>query len=80
VALGLTFVLLRGWWARDRFDFFSRIARIGIGERTRQRAEDKARWYETHRVQGERRFAHLGLGLLLLGMIVFLVRCSRLEA
>jgi hypothetical protein len=80
VVLGLTFVLLRGWWVRDRLDYFSRIARTGIGERIRQTAEDKARWYESHRERTERRFTCVGLGLVLFGMVVCLVRCSGLDA
>ena len=74
IVVGLTFVLFRRWWMRDRTDFLRRAVRIAIGERMRQRAEDNARWYETHPVEAERRCAYLGFAFILVGTIVFVLR------
>jgi hypothetical protein len=74
--VGLSFVLFRRWWVRDRTDFLRRAVRVATGERMRQRAENNARWYETHRVEAERRCAYLGFAFILVGTVVFLLRWS----
>lgn len=74
LVVGLSFVLFRRWWVRDRTDFLRRAVGVAIGERMGQRAEDNARWYETHRVEAERRCAYLGFAFILVGIVVFLLR------
>jgi hypothetical protein len=78
IVVGLSFVLFRRWWVRDRTDFFRRSVRVAIGERMRQRAEAKARWYETHPAEAERRAVYIGLAFIIVGAVVLLCRWNPL--
>jgi hypothetical protein len=74
IVVGLSFVLFRRWWVRDRTDFLRRAVRVAIGERMRQRAEARARWYESHPEEAERRAVYIGIGYILVGVVVVLFR------
>ncbi len=70
VVFGVTLVVFRGWWVRERIDYSKRIARSAMRERTRQRAEETARWYEINRGEGERRFAYFGVIAVVVGVAI----------
>jgi hypothetical protein len=78
IVVGLSFILFRRWWVRDRTDFLRSGVRFQIGERARQRAEARARWYETHPAQAERRTVYIGLAFIVVGAVVLLVRWNPL--
>jgi hypothetical protein len=78
IVVGLSFVLFRRWWVRDRTDFLRRAVRVAIGERMRHRAEARARWYETHPAEAERRTVYIGLAFIIVGAVVLLVRWNPL--
>lgn len=63
---------------RERTDFLRRAVRVAIGERMRQKAEARARWYETHPAEAERRAIYIGLAFILGGAVVLLIRWNPL--
>ena len=72
IVVGLSFVLFRGWWVRERTDVLRSAVRVAMGERMRQKAEARARWYETHPADAERRAIYIGIAYILLGVVVLL--------
>jgi len=74
-----TLVVFRGWWVRERISYSKQITNWGPSERTRQRAVDTMRWYEMDREEAERRFAYCGVGVLLLGIVILLVKASSIS-
>ena len=78
IVVGLSFVLFRHWWVRDRTDFLRRGVRFAIGERMRQKADARARWYETHPAEAERLFVYIGLAFIVVETVALLVRWNPL--
>jgi hypothetical protein len=78
IVVGRSFLLFRRWWLRDRTDFLRRAVGVAIGERMRQKADARARWYETHPAEAERRTVHIGLAFIVVGAVVLLVRWNPL--
>jgi hypothetical protein len=78
IVIGLGFILFRRGFVRERIDRRRAYARVAIGERTRRRAEARARWYETHPEEAERRAVYIGLAFILVGAFVLLVRWNPL--
>ena len=74
ILVGLSFVLFCRWWVRERTDFLRRAVSVSIGERMRQRAEARARWYETNPAEAERRAVYIGIAYILVGVVVLLFR------
>jgi len=74
IVVGLSFVLFRRCWVRERTDVLRRAVRVAIGERMRQRAEARARWYELHPEKAERRAVYIGIAYILVGVVVLLFR------
>ena len=73
VAFGLTLIVFRKWWVRERIGFYRGLTERWQGTRTAGKAEDKVRWYETHRAEAERRTIYAGVGASLVGVILFLL-------
>jgi hypothetical protein len=71
VAFGLSLILFRSWWVRERIDYYRGLAERWEGTRIARKAADKLSWYETHRAEAERRNIYLGVGASLVGVILF---------
>jgi hypothetical protein len=78
IVVGLGFILFRRAFVRERLNRHRAYARGAIGERTRQRAEARAGWYEMHPAEAERRAIYIGLAFILVGVVVLLVRWNPL--
>ena len=78
IVVGLGFILFRRAFVRERLNRHRAYARGAIGERTRQRAEARARWYEMHPAEAERRAVYIGLVFIIVGAVVLLVRWNPL--
>jgi hypothetical protein len=74
IVLGLGFILFRRSFVRERLNIHRGYARVAIGERARQRAEARARWYEMHPAEAERRAVYIGLAFIVVGAVFLLVR------
>lgn len=70
VAFGLSLIVFRNWWVRERLDYYRGLAERWEGTRTARKAEDKIRWYERHRDEAERRTIYFGFAVLI-GVVLF---------
>jgi hypothetical protein len=77
VAMGIGLILFRRGFVRERIDRRRAYARVAIRERIRQKAEARARWYESHLAEAERRTVYIGLVFIVVGAVVLLARWIR---
>ena len=74
LAFGISLIVFRGWWVRERIGYYKGLTESWSGTRTDEKAERKLKWYETHQIKAERQAIYVGCGFLLLGIMTLLVR------